>query len=200
MDAVIYVHGKNGSAEEAGHYQPLFASCRVVGLDYSGSMPWEVGTEIRKAVADLKETHEKIILIANSVGAYYTLVAGIGKSIAHAYFISPVVDMERLILDRMRRSGVTEAQLQKRGVVPTDFGEDLSWEYLCYVKEHPVTWKVPTEILYGSRDELTPIDTIKAFAKKHRARLTVMENGEHWFHTDAQMRFLDRWIRENPAR
>lgn len=26
------------------------------------------------------------------------------------------------------------------------------------------------------------------------ASLTVMENGEHWFHTEEQMRFLDNWI------
>jgi len=26
------------------------------------------------------------------------------------------------------------------------------------------------------------------------AELTVMEEGEHWFHTDEQMRFLDNWI------
>ena len=25
-------------------------------------------------------------------------------------------------------------------------------------------------------------------------RLTVMENGEHWFHTEEQMKFLDEWI------
>ena len=27
------------------------------------------------------------------------------------------------------------------------------------------------------------------------AELTVMEDGEHWFHTGEQMRFLDDWIR-----
>ena len=26
------------------------------------------------------------------------------------------------------------------------------------------------------------------------ATLTVMEGGEHWFHTEEQMDFLDRWI------
>ncbi len=31
---------------------------------------------------------------------------------------------------------------------------------------------------------------MSSFAKKHNARLTVMENGEHWFHTEEQMKFL----------
>ncbi|MDY2742875.1 MAG: alpha/beta hydrolase, partial [Eubacteriales bacterium] len=24
--------------------------------------------------------------------------------------------------------------------------------------------------------------------------LSIMKNGEHWFHTDEQMKFLDEWI------
>ena len=40
-------------------------------------------------------------------------------------------------------------------------------------------------------------DTIGEFADATGASLTVMENGEHWFHTDEQMRFLDDWIRKN---
>ena len=35
---------------------------------------------------------------------------------------------------------------------------------------------------------------IKKFANKAGATLTVMEGGEHWFHTEEQMEFLDRWI------
>ena len=46
----------------------------------------------------------------------------------------------------------------------------------------------------SERDDLTPLETIQAFAEKHNARLTVMEGGEHWFHTDEQLRFLDKWL------
>ena len=56
-------------------------------------------------------------------------------------------------------------------------------------------WKVPTEILYGSRDDLASYESIRAFSKEHCAKLTVMEDGEHWFHTDGQMQFLDGWIK-----
>ena len=34
----------------------------------------------------------------------------------------------------------------------------------------------------------------KYISEKIGAALTVMEGGEHWFHTDVQMRFLDNWI------
>ena len=120
--------------------------------------------------------------------------AGIDAMIRCAYFISPVVDMERLILDMMSRAGVTEKELEEKGVIRTSFGEDLSWEYLYYVREHPVCWTVPTWILYGRQDNLTSYETISAFAKTHGAEVTVMEEGDHWFHTEEQMRFLDDWI------
>ena len=195
-NAVLYIHGKGGSAEESGHYKPLFPGCEVLGLDYQSFTPWETGKEIHAAVEKLSAERENITLIANSIGACFSMHAGIGAMVQKAYFISPIVDMERLILDMMTWAGVTEAQLEEKGVISTSFGEDLSWEYLSYVREHPVQWNVPTRILYGSHDSMTAYETIAAFANAHGAELTVMENGEHWFHTEEQMRFLDQWIRQ----
>ena len=193
-NAVIYIHGKGGSASESEHYKPLFPDCDVIGLDYKTFSPWETGKEIHAAVKKLKTEYDSVILIANSIGAFFSMNAGIDSVLEKAYFISPIVDMEKLILDMMTWAKVTEEDLKQQGVIQTDFGEDLSWEYLCYVRDHPVEWNVPTDILYGSRDELTSYDTISTFAEKHHANLTVMKNGEHWFHTEEQMRFLDNWI------
>ena len=192
---VLYIHGKGGSAAESEHYRPLFPGCEVIGLDYQTFSPWETGAEILDAVTKLKDQYESITLIANSIGAYFSMHAGIDGLIGRAYFISPVVDMERLILDMMHRANVTEERLQAEGVIATDFGEDLSWDYLRYVREHLIRWTAPTEILYGSCDSLTTYETITAFADAHNALLTVMEGGEHWFHTAEQMRYLDDWIR-----
>ena len=118
------------------------------------------------------------------------------KKISKAYFISPVVDMKKLISDMMLWANVTEEELKCRKNIPTAFGETLSWEHLCYVKEHPVAWNVPTHILYGDRDSLTSYETISCFADQIGATLTVMKGGEHWFHTDNQMAFLDQWIKK----
>ena len=196
-DAVLYIHGKGGSAAECEHYRPLFPDCEVFGLDYRTFTPWETGAEIRAAAEKLKSDYENIILIANSIGAFFSMHAGIDGLICRAYFISPIVDMEKLIVDMMLWANVTEAELKAKGVIRTDFGEDLSWNYLCYVREHPIRWKVPTKILYGEKDTLTGEAAIRAFAEEHRAALTVMAHGEHWFHTDEQMRFLDSWIKRN---
>ena len=197
QNTVLYVHGKGGSAREAAHYAPLFPDCAVVGSDYHAHTPWEAGAQIRAAVEQAAPQSSDVLLIANSIGAFFSMHAGIEQYVREAFFISPVVDMERLIAGMMAASHVTEAQLRERGVIETGFGEPLSWDYLCYVRTHPVRWDVPTHILYGARDELTPPDTIRAFAQAHDASLTVMENGEHWFHTGEQMRFLDNWLREH---
>ena len=193
--AVLYIHGKNGSASESEHYKPLFPECEVIGFDYQTLSPWETRAEIRSVVEKLKSEYDSIILIANSIGAFFSMNAGIDSIIKKAYFISPIVDMERLITDMMDWANVTEDKLKEKGMIHTSLGEDLSWDYLCYVREHPVKWSVPTAILYGKNDALTSYETISAFAKKHNAKLTVMENGEHWFHTEEQMQFLDNWIR-----
>ena len=192
--AILYIHGKNGSAAECEHYKPLFPECDVIGLDYQTFTPWETGAEIRSAVEKLKSEYDNIILIANSIGAFFSMNAGIDPVIKKAYFISPIVDMERLIADMVAWANVTEDELKEKGIIHTSFGEDLSWEYMSYVREHPIKWNAPTAILYGSKDNLTSFETISAFAEKHNAKLTVMENGEHWFHTEEQMRFLDDWI------
>ncbi len=196
MKTVLYVHGRGGSADEALHYVPLFPGSKVLGLDYRSDSPWETGSEIREAAEKLAAESGRITLIANSIGAYYSLHAGIDPLVRRAYLISPILDMEKLITGMMAGAGVTEAELEQKGVIPASFEEDLSWEYLCWVRAHPLRWTAPTEILYGSLDTFTSRDTTEAFAKAHGADLTVMEGGEHWFHTEAQTAFLDAWIRE----
>ncbi len=193
-ELVLYVHGKGGSAGESAHYKPLFPGCEVRGLDYRGSAPWDAGKEIRKAMEGLRPAYDSIILIANSIGAYFSMRAGIDGLLRKAYFISPIVDPEALILAMLDRANATEEELKAKGELEGPFGETLSWDYLCYVREHPISWRVPTDILWGSRDELTSYESVSAFAKTHGAKLRVMEGGEHWFHTPEQMEFLDEWV------
>jgi len=208
MNAVIYIHGKGGNAAESEHYKLLFPDHEVIGLDYQTYNPWDTGKEIHDAVKELKNRYENVILIANSIGAFFSMIAtphfdhgsknaDIDDMIQKAFFISPIVDMEKLITDMMKWTNITEQELKSKGVVHTDFGEDLSWEYLSYVRSHPIEWRVPTQILYGSKDHLMSIETITDFALKHNATLTVMESEEHWFHTEEQMLFLDNWIKKS---
>ena len=190
---VVYVHGKGGSAAETGHYVPLFPGCEVIGFDYCAQTPWEAKEEFPQFFAELRKRCDRLTLISNSIGAFFSL-SSLDGLVDDTYLISPVVDMEKLIGDMMTWANVTEQRLEERREIATDFGETLSWRYLCYVREHPVEWRVPTRILYGERDNLTSKETISAFAERVGAELTVMPGGEHWFHTAEQMQFLDVWI------
>ena len=197
---VIYVHGKGGSVEEAEHYKALFPDSTVIGFAYRAQTPWEAKAEFPQFFARQRAHCDSITLIANSIGAFFALSALDETLVDNAYFISPVVDMEKLIGNMMCCANVTEQELAERREIPTDFGETLSWDYLLYVREHPISWHVPTAILYGAQDNLTDKETISAFAKEIGAALTVMPDGAHWFHTAAQMRFLDDWITKTKMR
>ena len=194
---VIYVHGKGGTAEEAKHYQPLFAESDVIGVDYKSQNPWEAKREFPDFYDLHSKGYDSVILVANSIGAFFSMNALAEKNISKALFISPIVNMERLITDMMTWANVTEDELCSKKEISTDFGETLSWEYLCYVRKHPIKWNIPTCILYGAKDNLTSIETISEFAEQTGAILTVMNDGEHWFHTEEQMEFLDNWIRNS---
>ena len=192
--AVIYIHGKGGNAEEAIHYKPLFSNCDVIGLDYTAQFPWEAKEEFPLLFNSIYRNYKTVEVIANSIGAYFAINALSNQQIEKAYFISPVVDMERLIADMMIWANVTEDELKEKKEIQTTFGETLSWDYLCYARENPIIWEIPTHILYGEKDNLTAYGTIFEFVQRTNSTLSIMKNGEHWFHTDEQMKFLDEWI------
>lgn len=193
---IIYVHGKGGSVGEAEYYKSLFPKDEVIGFDYRSQTPWEAKKEFSAFFAVQRSQCEHLTLVANSIGAFFALSSLDEMLVDRAYLISPVVDMEALICNMMQWANVTKQELAEQREIATDFGETLSWEYLCYVRKHPIIWNVPTCILYGERDNLTSLETVSAFAEQHHAELTVMPGGEHWFHTEEQMQFLNHWIRE----
>ena len=186
---LIYIHGQYGSPDEVEHYRALFPGCEVIGFDYKAQTPWEAELEFAEYFDGLGctgggisdggkkcsgmpggKSARSIGIIANSIGAFYAMSALAGRNVAAAYFISPIVDLERI-------EGVT-----------------LDAEHLRYVRHHPIEWHVPTHILYGENDNLTSFETISDFARRSGAKLEVMPGGEHWFHTPEQMAFVDRWI------
>ena len=194
--AVLYIHGKGGSHLEAEQYRKNCPDYDMIGVAYDEYLPWIVQYQIQEAYNKAQQKHDSIYIIANSIGAYFAMLALQDFTIEKALFISPIVDMERLILDMMGWAGVSETELQEKEEIPTDFGETLSWKYLCYVREHPIFWNVPTSILYADKDNLVSRKTIDAFMNTHQADLTVMENGEHWFHTEEQLAFLNTWMKQ----
>ena len=201
----LYVHGKNGSAAEAARFArtacPAGWQVLAIDLPEHGArknspeqlLPWVAVPEIEAVYARMKPVWAHIRLYGVSIGAWLAMQALQADVPEKTLLVSPVVDMENLIGNMMRWANVTEQELAEKKEIATDFGETLSWRYLCYVRAHPISWNVPTQILYGEHDNLTSMETVSAFAKRHHAKLTVMPGGEHWFHTETQLAALQGW-------
>ena len=197
-NAVIYVHGKDGSANEANHYKQFFnEDYEVIGFDYKSKFPWQAKEEFQKYFDFIIPKYNEILLIGNSIGAYFSMISLSGKQIKKAMFISPIVDMENVILNMMKWENVSEEELEAKKIINTSFGESLLWEYLSYVRKNSIIWDIPTSILYGGKDDITPLKTINNFANKIKANLTIMSDGEHWFHTEEQISFLNNWFEKS---
>mgnify|MGYP002773129968 CR=1 FL=1 len=205
----LYIHGKMGCKEEALPFAELAcpAGYQVLAIDLpehgqrKGSaekfLPWFALRDIRLVYQYSVLHWKQVSLRATSIGAWFAMLALEEKPIRNALFVSPVVDMEALIVGMMQGAGVTEEQLQQAGNIPTSFGETLSWTYLCWVREHPLRWKSPTQVLYGDQDNLTSRTELEQFRQQSGAHLTIMEGGEHWFHTPLQLAVLQSWEEEN---
>ena len=202
----LYIHGKMGCKEETAHFAEIVCpkGYQVLSIDLPGHgertgemerfVPWEVVPELRAVYGFAQQRWKKISLYANSIGAYFSLLAFQEAKLEKSLFVSPILDMEKLIRDMMGWAEVTQEQLKSAGEIPTAFGETLSWEYLTYATENRIAkWDSPTAILYAGQDHLTAWETVEDFAQRFGCTITVMENGEHWFHTEEQLAVLDTW-------
>lgn len=202
----LFLHGKQGCKEEGLDFAELachkgWQVCSVDmpehGQRQGGPeklVPWTVVPELETVMAYARSHWSQVALRANSIGAWFAMQAFWQTPPVRSLFVSPILDMAELIRSMMSWAGVSEADLEVRGEIPTSFGETLSWQYWQYALGHPITqWDSPTAILYGSADNLTPRRTAETFSARFHAGLTVMEDGEHWFHTPAQLEVLRRW-------
>jgi esterase/lipase len=140
----------------------------------------------------------EISLFACSMGAYFSLLAYKEVSIQQSFFLSPVVDMSRIIDNMMMWFNVSKKRLLAEQEIETPIGQTLYWDYYCYVKENPIVyWESPTAILYGREDNLCEFDVVSSFAAQFDCGLDVMEKGEHYFHTPEQLKFYREWLKKH---
>ena len=103
---VVYIHGKGGSAAEAEHYKKLFPAYDVIGFDYQAQTPWDAVSEFTAFFTPLRQQYDTVVLLANSIGAFFSMSSLSEKFIDRALFISPIVNMETLISDMMGWAGL----------------------------------------------------------------------------------------------
>ncbi|MCL1802023.1 MAG: alpha/beta hydrolase [Eubacteriaceae bacterium] len=206
----IFVHGKMSNKDEAQGFAEISKpkGYQVLSFDlpeHGDRKDEEYPCNAWNGIYDLgiianyaQRNWNSINLYACSLGAYFSLLAYKNLPIKKCLFLSPILDMQRLMQNMMKWSSISEQGLREKQVLPTPMGETLSWDYYCYVKENPVDkWGIPTAILYGSEDSMTEREVVERFTECFNCDLTVLENGEHWFHTEQQLSFLEKWLCEH---
>lgn len=155
-------------------------------------------SDLKKIFSFASTKTKSISLWANSIGAYFSLLAYRDEELKQSLFLSPVVDMRKLIQNMMEWSAVTEERLHREKEVATPVGQTLYWDYYQYVMENPIMkWNTPASILYGKKDELCEYNTISDFCKDFHCNLTVSDNSEHYFHTEEDLVVYREWIRKS---
>ena len=201
----LFVHGQGGNKAEAIAFAEIAVpkGWQVFSIDlpeHGGRrdakrfLPQDVVPELKEAYAYAKRSWKQIALRATSIGAWFSMLAFAQADLKNCLFVSPVLDMEQLIKNMMQWASVTEEQLQREKEIPTQFGQTLSWEYLCYARQNRIrSWGCLTNILYAGQDDMTSKETVDSFVRKFHCKLSVMDKGEHWFHTEEQLRVMQDW-------
>lgn len=208
---ILAVHGNMSNKEDvpiemfARHaidngYQVLSFDLPEHGERKGESTPCKVQycvKDLETIMRYIKSRWKHIRLFANSIGVYFSLITFKSEMIEKAWFLSPVVDMQRVIENMMMWFDISEERLNQEKTIDTPIGQTLYWDYYSYVKHHPIdSWSIPTYILYGSKDNICEPDIIKRFAQMFSSKLKIVQEAEHYFHTKTQLVMLDEWIIE----
>lgn len=171
----LFVHGLHGRKEEAFAFAEVVVpkGYQVLGIDMSVEhKPWEVLPLLKDIRDFLYENWKNVSVRANSIGAWFALLAFQNMKVEQALFVSPILDMKKFI----------ELMPQR---------ED---DYYEWVVNHPITrWDASTYILRPAVDPVVSEEVGRDFINQHQCQVTLMPNGEHWFHTPEQLAFLKEW-------
>ncbi len=202
----LFVHGQGGCKEEAELFATIaqkygWQVCSVDLPEHGERQeekncfdPWHAIPELQNVMNYIKAEWKRVALFGNSIGAWFSMQSFANENLEYALFVSPVLNMNDMVTNMMKWAGVTTERLEKEQRIETDFGQTLSWEYYTYIQEHPIKkWNIPTRILYGDKDNLVEMRTVDNFINQFGAKLQVMKDGEHWFHTPEQLKVLSDW-------
>lgn len=171
----LFVHGLHGRKEEALDFAEVAVpkGYQVLSIDLPVERePWEVLPLLNEVRDFLYENWKNVSVRANSIGAWFALLAFQNMKVEQALFVSPILDMKKFI----------ELMPQR---------ED---DYYEWVVNHPITrWDASTYILRPAVDPVVSEEVGRDFINQHQCQVTLMPNGEHWFHTPEQLAFMKTW-------
>ena len=104
----LFVHGQGGNKEEAESFAEIVIekSWQVISIDLPEHgerknkldqlYPWIVVLELQKVWEFMQAHWNQISLRANSIGAWFSMLAFSDKEINKSLFVSPILNMEHL--------------------------------------------------------------------------------------------------------
>lgn len=208
----LYVHGKMSSKEAAAEfaaiadargYQTLSFDLPEHGERAESTELCSFSNGIRDVgmMADYAfDRWRQVSLYGCSLGAWFSLQALGNRPLHSCMFQSPILDMNELIDHMMLWFDISEARLQAEGEIETPVNRML-WEDYRYTRMHPVAaWSVPTQILYGSRDNLQSRQAVDSFCARFACGLTVSEHSEHPFMAPEDGSIVHHWLQKHIGR
>ena len=186
------------SKAQAMGYQTLSFDLPEHGDRQDSSYPCLVQNCVNdlKTIKNFAESiSDNLSLFGCSLGVYFSLLAYKSTRLNQSLFLSPIVDMLEVIENIMSYCKISKGRLESEKIIETSIGHTLNWDYYSYVKSNPITiWNSDTSILYGSKDDISNFKTISEFSEKFNCKVQILENGEHFFHTPAQLQFFNQWL------
>ncbi len=171
----LFVHGLHGRKEEVLAFADVAVpnGHQVLGIDLPVERkPWEVMPLLNEVCDYLYENWESVSVRANSIGSWFSLLAFQGKELDKALFVAPILDM-RVFINRL------------------PIRKDDYYEWV--IKNRITHWNAPTYILRPKADLLVSEEVGREFISRHQCQVTIMPDGEHWFHTPEQFACMKKW-------
>ena len=206
--AVIGVHG-----QFSNKHDPVMARCGDVIASWGDQLitfdlpahgdrqddkaftPMDASPEVRAFAQLARSQSTEVSLLANSIGAYFSLCDTPAGTFEHAWLVSPLLDLEYYIRDIMAEYSVTDERLEAQTVIDTPRGV-LERPYLRFVEEHPAQLNAPSWIIRGDQDEMVPLDTLSRFVGAPGVELVQVEGGQHFLGQPPHIDTVVAWFEE----
>lgn len=205
----LCVHGKLSCKESAEGIAEIAAARGYQTISFDLPAHGERQTEDRRCdiwngihdltlvADDVFRRWKQVSLYACSLGAYFSLHAYADRPFEKCLFQSPILDMEYLIRQMFRWFDISEERLAQEKEIDTPI-DLMTWDYFQYVLAHPVEkWQIPTEILYGGKDDLQSLAVMQEFSRNFGCNLTLSENSRHPFMEEADLPIVQQWLHDH---
>lgn len=192
---LVYIHSVNDFSKAKEEFCYLAKYYDLLDLVFEDIKPWETKDYIRDNFSKLTASYKEVVVVANSIGAFFVYEYLADSNIKQAFFVSPIVSMFQLILGIKMSTDSYLESLKEEKILYIDNKNEIPDDFYKSLDHEGNKWKVPTEILYGEKDKIVYIENIAEFLANHpNSKLTIKKETGHNFITKEDKDFIKKWI------